>query len=489
MTERQRQEELTGGNGQPAEAEPAPACNLADKGKEPPEESSESSMTVAAEVGGEREQTANQAQCYGVTPFWGASEGVEGKTPTRKGSARPPMGLIEPYLRAYLSFPDSRYFLPLALFALLEHCWDQCFDEVPYLSVSAMVKSSGKTRVLELLKFLGGEDKAVLVEGSITVAALYTEIQAKKVILMDESERLQNPHSALRPILNGGYRRGQDLVRKIGGENRRFSIFCPKVFAQIGDVYDSLRDRSIIIEMQRTRSGARTEYVQQTAQEQGAKIAAEVARAVGERIEEIRTSYLNYHTLYSSLNFLRARDKEIWKPLFALCQVFAPARIAELNRSAIDIATLKTLPIRHFEQLREQEALIQEQEYAEQLVRDALTVIGARDRITSEDLVIGLRAIPTSPWRSYQGTGITDISLAAMLKLFSVAPRTIRFKPKGQPKATAKGYLRAHLAAAQTAMECEAPETRESARPSGTLAGIGSCSASAPCLAEGAQHM
>jgi hypothetical protein len=55
---------------------------------------------------------------------------------------------VEDYLRSYLSFPDDRYFLPLALFAVLMQCWNECFDEVPYLSISASVKSAGKTRVL-----------------------------------------------------------------------------------------------------------------------------------------------------------------------------------------------------------------------------------------------------------------------------------------------------------------------------------------------------
>ena len=67
---------------------------------------------------------------------------------------------IESYLRSYLSFPDDRYYLPLALFAVLEHCWDECFDEVPYLSVCAMVKGAGKTRVLELLQFVAGDERA-----------------------------------------------------------------------------------------------------------------------------------------------------------------------------------------------------------------------------------------------------------------------------------------------------------------------------------------
>ena len=352
---------------------------------------------------------------------------------------------IDSYLRSYLSFPDDRYYLPLALFSVLEHCWYECFDEVPYLSVCAMVKGAGKTRVLELLQFLAGDERAALLDGSVTLAALYTETDEKKVVLIDESERLQNPHSNFRPILNGGYRSGQTLKRKIGGEVKSFSIFCPKVFAQIGDVHDSLRDRCIVVEMQRTIAGSRTEYVRQFAKEEGTEIAHEIEGALGVSLDKIRDAYLNYHNLYPSLGFLRDRDRELWKPLFALCQVFAPDRIHDLERSAADIAALKTKPVRRFEHLKAEEERVQKLEYAERLLRDSLMVIGERDRIASAELVRGLREIPTSPWRTYEGAGITDISLASMLKLFGVEPKTIRFKPKSQPNSTAKGYYRDRL--------------------------------------------
>lgn len=352
---------------------------------------------------------------------------------------------IEAYLRSYLSFPDNRFYLPLALFAVLEHCWNECFDEVPYLSVCAAVKGAGKTRVLELLQFLAGDGKAVLLDGSVTLAALYTETDEKKVVLIDESERLQNPHSPFRPILNGGYRSGQTLKRKIGGEIKCFSIFCPKVFAQIGDVHDSLRDRCIVVEMQRTMSRSRTEYLRQFAKEEGAEIAYEVEESLDGHIGAIRDAYLNYHNLYPSLGFLRDRDRELWKPLFALCQHFAPERIRDLERSAADIAALKTKPVRRFEHLRDAEEKALKLEYAERLLRDSVVVIGAQDRITSAELVRGLREIPTAPWRSYEGTGITEISLASMLKLFEVEPKPIRIKPKGEPHSTARGYLRESL--------------------------------------------
>jgi hypothetical protein len=359
----------------------------------------------------------------------------------------------EAYLRSYLSFPDSRYFLPLALFAALEHCWDECFDEVPYLSVGAAVKSAGKTRVLELLSFLAGDERAVLVEGSITEAALYTEIAQGKTILIDESERLRTPRSPFRPILNSGYRRGQSVLRKAGGHNVKFSTYCPKVFSHIGDVYDSLRDRCIVVRMQRTMGGKRKEYCRAVAQQEGSAIGQRMQEAVSARVEEIRNAYQQYHELYPSLRFLRDRDREIWKPLFSLCQVLAPSLIPELERSAADIAALKTIPARPFESLAQEEMESEETEYAERLLADAVAVMAGTDKMTTGELARRLRELPTSPWRTYRGSGITaDTSgamvMASLLKRFGVEPRTIRVRPKGERSSTAKGYKLADLIAA-----------------------------------------
>jgi hypothetical protein len=197
------------------------------------------------------------------------------------------------------------------------------------------------------------------------------------------------------------------------------------------------------------QEGPRKEFVQQVAKEQGRAIIEELAVTLPGYLDDIRNAYLNYHELYpKSMDFLQqGRDKEIWKPLFAICQVMAPERIPELSKSAIDIATFKTRPIRRLGDLRDEEQKLRKLEYTERLLRDALAVVGSRDRIASAELIKGLREIATSPWRSYEGAGITDISLAAMLKLFGVEPKTIRLKPKGEPHSTAKGYYRTDMVA------------------------------------------
>jgi hypothetical protein len=175
--------------------------------------------------------------------------------------------------------------------------------------------------------------------------------------------------------------------------------------------------------------------------------------AISARLEEIREAYRRYHELYPNLGFLRDRDREIWKPLFSLCQVLAPSRIPELERSAADIAALKTIPVRTFESLAQEEKESEETEYAERLLAHAVSVTGGTEKVATGELARRLRELPTSPWRTYRGSGIADdasgaMVMASLLKRFGVEPRTIRVRPKGEPSSTAKGYRLADLVAA-----------------------------------------
>jgi hypothetical protein len=225
------------------------------------------------------------------------------------------------------------------------------------------------------------------------------------------------------------------------------------VFSHLGDLYDTLRDRCILVHMQRTMGGGRKEYNRTIAQAEGNAIGERMHEAISARVDEIKTAYLQYDELFPSLGFLRDRDNEIWKSLFSLCQVLAPSRIPELERSAIDIATLKTAPARPFGSLVQEEKEAEETEYAEWLLTDAISVMVGHERMATSELVRRLRELPTSPWRAYRGGGITDdasgaMLLASLLKRFGVGPKTIRVRPKGELESTAKGYSWADLIAA-----------------------------------------
>lgn len=92
----------------------------------------------------------------------------------------------------------------------------------------------------------------------------------------------------------------------------------------------------------------------------------------------------------------------------------------------------------------------EETEYAERLLADAISAMDGKEKMATRELVQRLRSLPNSTWRAYRGSGITNdasgaMLLASLLKRFGVGPKTIRVRPKSEPKSTAKGYRRADL--------------------------------------------
>jgi hypothetical protein len=86
------------------------------------------------------------------------------------------------------------------------------------------------------------------------------------------------------------------------------------------------------------------------------------------------------------------------------------------------------------------------------LLTDAISVMAGAGKMATTELARRLRQLPTSPWRTYRGTGIIEdasgaMLMASLLRRFGVEPKTIRLKPKGEPNSTAKGYVLADLMA------------------------------------------
>lgn len=353
---------------------------------------------------------------------------------------------VEAYIRAYVTLLDPSYALVIALWLTATHAWTE-FDAFPYLVVTSTTKRSGKTRLLELLFFVASNSRMV---ADISPAALYHTIDAEKpTLLIDEAEKFSSANSEYRPLLNAGYRRGQTVKRHDGD----YETYCPKAFALIGDVHDTLRDRSVAIEMRRGEPARR--FVYAAAKEEGAAVREKLTAAVSSKVQEIAEEVGGF----GGLPFLTDRDEEIWTPLFILCRLFCPERLDELKRTAADISAAKTAKAKRYTELGEQEDKAQEQEYAIRLLRDMVAVTGDRDQITTQEAIAKLREIPTSPWRRFRGDGLKDgieggMLVAGLLSQFGVKPTTIRIASKNVGTgSTAKGYKREVLLKALNEIE------------------------------------
>jgi Protein of unknown function (DUF3631) len=348
---------------------------------------------------------------------------------------------VEKYLDSYISFADPIYRLPLALWTLGTFCYPE-FDAFPYLVITSSTKRSGKTRLGELLSFACSNARNF---AAMTAATLFRSIEAESpTVFFDEAETLSSESAnTMRAVLNVGYRKGQTIPRTSGNTIKEYPTFCPKVFILIGDVYDTLRDRSIVVTMRRGEAPQR--FIYDVAKGLGAAIAETAAEAIKAHTADIAEVFASH----PRLDFLTDRDEEIWTPLFTLAHIFCPDRINELSQCAVDIATEKTAESRRYTQL-ESEDQSADAEYAEKLLLDLYALLLTHGKIiASREAVDLLKQVPTSPWRKFRGAGLSIRDMANMLSRFGVKPARIA-KGSGRGNQT---FLRGYkLAEVETAV-------------------------------------
>lgn len=359
---------------------------------------------------------------------------------TSKHKVNPALAAIvtdmQKYITKYVAFSDSQYALPLALWSIATYMWES-FDAMAYLVITSDTKRSGKTRLAECLSFASCNSRNI---AGMTPATIFRAIRDDKpTFFMDEAESLSSESATvMRSVLNVGYRKGQTIPRmgKAGIED--WPVYCPKVFILIGDVYDTLRDRSINIRMK--RSNVTERFLHEIAKGEGAALGARMQEAIKDVGGAVAEQYMSIN----SLGFLQDREEEIWLSLFSIAAVFCPDRMDELTRAAVDMSTEKTGEARIHSELsmKEAEREAADSEYAERLLLDMLVVAGTKKHVFSADMLPALHDLSTGPWRKFRGAGLTAMDMSFLLKRFDVAPKVIRDRKAGK---LLRGYLTADI--------------------------------------------
>jgi Protein of unknown function (DUF3631) len=343
---------------------------------------------------------------------------------------------IEKFINEYVKFTDA-YSLPIALWVMATYVFSS-FDAFPYMVITAETKRSGKTRLAEMISFCCSNPRFFT---AMTPSTMFNIIEAEHpTVIFDEAETLSGEsQSVMSQVLNAGYRKGTRIPRMVGKDQwKEYDTYSPKIFILIGDVRDTLRDRSIIVRMRRAVGNEiPARFVHETVKSAGETLREDISELVQMNADMITQSYLDH----AGISFLTDRDEEIWTPIFTMAQVFCPSRIPELERIAVDMATEKTAPKRRYVELQSSEDSSQDDEYALRLLEDMIIVMNGKP-ISSQDAVTRLREIPTAPWRKFRGDGITMHNIADMLSRFGVRSSTIRIgsAKKGDNRNVFKGY-------------------------------------------------
>lgn len=162
---------------------------------------------------------------------------------------------VEAFLARFVAFPSEAARIAVTLW--VPHCHSlEAFESTPRLALLSPEKGSGKTRTLEVLDLLVPTPMHTV---NMSAAALFRQVADKQpTLLMDECDtylgwRVAQKHEELRGLVNAGHRRGAVAyrVRKESLKVDEFPAFAAAALAGIGDLPDTIIDRSIVVRMKR----------------------------------------------------------------------------------------------------------------------------------------------------------------------------------------------------------------------------------------------
>jgi hypothetical protein len=339
---------------------------------------------------------------------------------------------LEQFISGFVVLPPHAL-LPITLWVIATHVFD-IFDAFPFLILSSPAPRCGKTRTLETLELLVARPRRT---ANVSEAALFRLADSTHpTFLLDEQETLSGKTEraeALRGLLNAGHRRGSKATRCAGAnrdEVREFDVYCPKILAGIGDFPATLRDRGIVVPMQRRQaSQSVTRFIYRLASQVAANLKAQIESWTSNNRERIRTIY----ETAPSAQFLSDREEENWAPLFSTLAITHPSRLSELR---IDAEALS----------RRKAEADDEQTQALEILKQALEVWSPSEpAITTKELIARLQAKEDAPTFKPDGSRpeveLSPRRLARMVRGFGVHPINVRLAELG----VRKGYRRGDL--------------------------------------------
>ncbi len=318
---------------------------------------------------------------------------------------------VEAFIRRYVVVTDEQA-VACALWVchtyLLEHA-----DVTPYLSITSAEKQSGKTILLDVLERLVNKPwRAVTPSAAVTFRTIEKDAPT---LLLDEVDTIWGPKSrdddeGLRAVLNAGFRRHGSTVPRCDGPKMRVKNFrtsCPKALAGIGDLPDTVADRSIPIRMERKR---REDRVERWRERTVRPVAEQLAELVREASVTGVTDWEGYEPELPDELSDRAQDG--WEPLLVIADAAGGEWPQRARSAAVSLMTSRDdlMPLGS--------RLLSD-------IRDVFTVHPTIKMATSE-LLDALCTVDESPWGDWFGKPLTARKLANLLRPYGVEPQRER---------------------------------------------------------------
>lgn len=298
------------------------------------------------------------------------------------------------------------------------------FTHSPRLAITSPEKGCGKTTLSDILADL---TPRALATANTTPAAIFRAIEhVRPTLLIDEADTFLSKSDDLRGILNSGHRKATAYVlRTVGDEHepRRFSTWAATAIAMIGDLPDTLADRSIPICLRRRMQHEKISSFRSGRSPEVKEICSKATRWAQDNFEIISQSDpIMPEGLYN-------RSADNWAPLLAIADQIG----GEWPQKARDIA-LK------LSQQKNPQSSIAIMALTD--IRDIFNSLDT-DKIPSGKLLSEMKKLIGRPWNEDErGRELSPNRLALILKPFGIFTENMRIKDeKGEDKVI-KGFRR-----------------------------------------------
>jgi len=288
------------------------------------------------------------------------------------------------------------------------HAWTiDAGDISPFLVLASPTKRCGKTSVLIVLCYLTPRSELA---SNISSSALFRYVEEMRpTLLIDEADSFLKADEAMRGILNSGHTRAAAyVIRNVetNGEHKpkRFSTWTPKAIAAIGELADTLRDRAVILQLQRKPKTAKVVRLRKRDCDAFALLRRKAARWAADNFDRLHDPDPEIPDALDD----RAADN--WRPLLAIADLAGNEWPQRARKAACLLSG------------EGHEATSDGVE----LLTDIKRAFGDEPALRSIDLVARLTADPERPWVEWKDRKpITQRQLADLLRPFEIISETV----------------------------------------------------------------
>ncbi len=336
------------------------------------------------------------------------------------------LGELRSQIARFVILPSPQALDAVTLWVAATHL-QVAWQHAPRLAVVGPAKRCGKSRLLDVLTETVHEPMLTV---NTTPAAVFRSITDQPpTLLVDEADtifgspKVAEKNEELRGLLNAGHQRNRYVTRVVGNDHtpRRFATFAMAALAGIGDLPETIMDRSVVIRMRRRAEGERVHPFR-------SRRDTPALHALRDRITAWAAPLVDAAADLEPELPVEDRAADTWEPLVIVADL-AGGPWPNLARQACA-------------RMVAAEAQVEEDNPGgARVLADIRRIFFARrepDSLTTTDLLAELRSDPEAPWGEWGRAGLSARDLGSLLREFGIASGNVRIADGTQRK----GYTR-----------------------------------------------